>query len=97
MSKLSRDDVLNLAKLARLKLTDDEIKQYQSELSEVLVYVEQLQKVKTSDLKPTNQVSGLKNVMRPDEIKSYGYKPIDLLKNVPKVKDNQIQVNRMIY
>jgi aspartyl-tRNA(Asn)/glutamyl-tRNA(Gln) amidotransferase subunit C len=96
MAKLTRDDVLKLAQLARLDLTDDEVEEYSRELSEVLQYVEQLGDVDVSGLKPTNQVTGLTNVTRDDEVKSYGYEPMDLLKNVPAVEDSQIKVKRMI-
>ena len=96
MADLSRDDVLKLARLARLSLTDDEITAFTSELAEILHYVEQLDKVDTSSLEPTSQVTGLVNVMRPDTEKSYGYEPRELLKNVPKTENNQIKVNRMI-
>jgi aspartyl-tRNA(Asn)/glutamyl-tRNA(Gln) amidotransferase subunit C len=96
MAKLTRDDVLKLAKLARLDLSEDEIGEYSQELSAILDYVEQLQTVDVTGLKPTNQVSGLVNVMRDDEPRSYGYQPAELLKNVPKVENNQLKVKRMI-
>ena len=96
MAKLTRDDVLKLAQLARLDLSEDEIKEFGSELSEILQYVEQLQEVDVDELKPTNQVTGLTNVMRDDEIRDYGYAAAELLKNVPQVKDNQLKVKRMI-
>jgi len=96
MAKLTREDVLKLAQLARLDLSEDEIEKYRAELSDILQYVEQLQSVDTAGLKPTNQVTGLTNVMRPDEIRDYGYQPDDLLKNVPRVKDHQIQVKRIL-
>jgi len=96
MAKLTREDVLKLARLARLELSDDEIENYREELSEILQYVEQLQDVDVNGLKPTNQVTGLTNVTREDEVRDYGYDTEDLLKNVPKVKDHQIQVKRML-
>jgi len=96
MADLSRDDVLKLASLARISLTDDEVDEFSSELSAILQYVEQLANVDVDGLKPTNQVTGLTNVMRDDEVKDYGYAAADLLKNVPNVKDNQLQVKRMI-
>jgi len=96
MAKLTREDVLKLARLARLELSDDEIESYREELSEILQYVEQLQDVDVNGLKPTNQVTGLTNVTREDEVRDYGYDTEDLLKNVPKVKDHQIQVKRML-
>ena len=96
MSKLTREDVLKLAQLTHLELSDAEVEEFRGELSEILTYVEQLQSVNVAGLKPTNQVSGLVNVMRSDQVKDYGYKPGDLLKNVPKVKDDQIVAERMI-
>jgi len=96
MADLSRDDILKLASLARISLSDDEVEEFSSELSAILKYVEQLSDVEVSGLQPTNQVTGLTNVMREDEVIDYGYQPADLLKNVPRVKDNQLQVKRMI-
>ncbi|HVV67362.1 MAG TPA: Asp-tRNA(Asn)/Glu-tRNA(Gln) amidotransferase subunit GatC [Candidatus Saccharimonadales bacterium] len=96
MAKLTREDVLKLARLARLELSDEEIEEFQGELSEILQYVEQLQSVDIGGLEPTNQVTGLTNVTRSDETKDYGYKAEKLLENVPAVKDNQIKVKRMI-
>jgi aspartyl-tRNA(Asn)/glutamyl-tRNA(Gln) amidotransferase subunit C len=96
MAKLTRDDVLKLAQLARLELTDEEVEEFSRELSEILQYVEQLGGVDVSGLKPTNQVTGLTNVTRDDEVKDYGYEPLELLKNVPAVENNQIKVKRML-
>ena len=59
-------------------------------------YVEQLQKVEAKGLDPTFQVTGLKNVSRPDKIEDYGVSSADLLKNVPKVKNGQIKVKRIL-
>lgn len=96
MAKLTRDDVLHLAALARISLSDDEVTEFEGELSEILQYVEMLSNVDVAGLKPTNQVTGLTNVMRADEVKDYGYEPGELLKNVPQVADNQLKVKRMI-
>lgn len=96
MSILTREDVLKLARLARLDLTDDEIERYQAELSSILQYVEQLQSVDITDLKPTNQVTGLTNVMRDDAVRDYGYSPDDLSQNVPSTQSRLIKVKRMI-
>lgn len=96
MSNLTREDILKLARLARLDLTDDEITEFSAELSEILQYVEQLQSIDVAGLKPTNQVTGLTNVTRADQTIDYGYSPADLLKGVPHVKEDQIQVKRMV-
>ena len=96
MSKLSRDDVLKLAALSRLKLSDEEVERLRGELSEILNYVEMLDEVDVSGLEPTYQVTGLENVWRADEAKNYGYKTEDLLKNAPEVQDNQFKVKRVL-
>ena len=96
MAKLTREDVLKLARLARLDLSDDEVTEFTAELSEILQYVEQLQAVDVSGLEPTNQVTGLTNVMREDKVKNYGYEPAELLKNVLTIQDGQIKVKRMV-
>ena len=96
MAQLTRDDILKLARLARLDLSEAEISEYSSELSEILQYVEMLQQVDVSGLAPTNQVTGLTNVTRSDEIVDYGYQVSDLLKNVPSVENDHIKVKRML-
>ena len=96
MAKLTREDVFKLASLARISLTDEEVDRYATELSEILQYVEQLSSVDVEGLEPTNQVGGLTNVTRPDEIIDYGYEPKDLLVNGPAVQTDQIKVKRMI-
>ena len=96
MGKLTREDVLKLARLAKLELTDGEVEKFRGEISEILAYVEQLQKVEVDDLEPTYQVTGLKNVTRKDEVKDYKTTPKDLLKNVPAAQDNQIKVKRVL-
>jgi len=96
MAKLTREDVLKLAQLARLDLTDAEVEEFAGELSEILQYVEQLGSVDVKGLKPTQQITGLTNVTRDDEIRDYGYEPKDLLENVPETKDNLLKAKRMI-
>jgi aspartyl-tRNA(Asn)/glutamyl-tRNA(Gln) amidotransferase subunit C len=96
MADLTREDVLKLARLARLTITDEEVEKYRAELSEILKYVEQLQGADVEGLEPTNQVTGLKNVMREDEIVDYGVTPDDLLAIAPAKEGRHVKVKRMI-
>lgn len=96
MANLSRDDVLKLARLARLRLSQEEVEQFQKEISSILGYVEKLQSADVTGLEPTVQVSGQKNVMREDVIKSYKATPQDLLAVAPAVEDNHIKVKRVL-
>jgi aspartyl-tRNA(Asn)/glutamyl-tRNA(Gln) amidotransferase subunit C len=95
MAHLSKDDILKLAALCKLQLTEEQITKFQSELESILGYVEQLQSVDVSGLEPTNQVSGLTNVTRPDEIVEYAPKD-ELLKNLPQREADLIKVNRVL-
>lgn len=96
MTDLTREDVLKLARLARLSLTDEEAEAFRAELSEVLRYVAMLDDVDVTGLAPTSQVTGLKNVMRDDAVIDYGISPADLLKLAPKTQDAHIKVKRMV-
>lgn len=64
--KLSADDVLHIAKLAKLELTGSEIKKFQGQLSAVISYISELDEVDTKNVLPTSQTTGLTNVTRKD-------------------------------
>ena len=96
MADLTRDDILKLARLSRLKLSDEEVAEFQKEISEILGYVKMLDKADTAGLKPTYQVTGLTNATRPDVIVDYGASQEELLKNVPAKDKNYIKVKRML-
>ena len=96
MSKLTREQVLKLALLSRLSLNEEEIAKYQEELSSILTYIERLESVDVSGLTPSYQVTGLKNVMREDEVAVQAASPEDLLKHVPHTSSRYIKVKRMI-
>lgn len=96
MVKIARDDILKLAKLARLRLSSEEVKKFQSEIGDILGYVEKLNDVDTKGLKPTYQVTGLANVARPDVVKDYGMTQLELLKNAPATEKAYVKVKRMI-
>lgn len=96
MSEISRADILKLAKLTKLQLSEAEIEEFKKELSEILKYVEKLQNVDVKGLSPTYQVTGLANVMRSDKLVDYGYDPEAMLKNASATEEDQLKVRRMI-
>lgn len=96
MANLSKEDVLKLARLSRLHLTDEEITQFGDEIGAILKYVEQLQDVDLGGLEPMYQVTGLADVVRPDTVRNYGVPPKDLLKNAPATEAGLIKVKRML-
>ena len=67
-TKLTKEEIEKVAKLANLDLTEEEIKKFTSQLSEVVGYnVSELAKVKTERIEPVTNITGLKNVLRTDE------------------------------
>lgn len=65
--KLTKDQVKHIAKLASLPINDEEIVQLEDQLSETLKFVENLNEISTENIEPTHSVTGLSNVLRPDE------------------------------
>lgn len=96
MSKITVEEVLKLAKLSHLHLTDEEAEKYAKEIESILEYVEQLQSIDTYGLEPTYQVTGLTNVEREDVIGSYGATPKELLAITPETDGDYIKVKRVL-
>lgn len=65
-SSISRQTILNLARLAHLELTSEEVASYQRELGAILEFVNQLERADTSGCQPLHQVGGLTNRWRAD-------------------------------
>ena len=65
---ITKNDVIKIAELAKLKLTEDEISKYEKELSEFFEHAKALEEVDTEWVEPLYQVWWLQNVMRKDEI-----------------------------
>ncbi len=66
--KLSKEEVRKIAALAKLTLSEQEEKKFQTQLSDVLSYIDKLNEVDTSKVKPTSQVTGLENVFKQDSV-----------------------------
>ena len=64
--KLTKEEILHIAKLANLSLSDDEIERYSTQLSEILKYVEKLGEVNTENVEPMTHTIDAKNVMFDD-------------------------------
>ncbi len=95
--KLKRSEIEHIAKLARLSLTEKELKIYGSQLSDVLNYINQLQEVDTTDVEPTAQVTGMENVWREDLAEEWDKKELEAaLNQAPEFEDRQVKVKRIL-
>jgi aspartyl-tRNA(Asn)/glutamyl-tRNA(Gln) amidotransferase subunit C len=64
---IDREQVLHVARLARLELSEDEVERMSSELSTILEHVERISELDLDGVEPTSHVVELENVLRPDE------------------------------
>lgn len=64
---IERDQVLHVAKLARLRLSEEEIERMTGELSGILEHVDRIGELDLDEVPPTEHVIALENVLRPDE------------------------------
>ena len=64
---IDRDQVLHVARLARLRLSDEELERMPAELSNILEHVERMNKLDLDGVEPTSHVVELQNVLREDE------------------------------
>ena len=93
--KLSREEVLHIARLARVALTDEEITRFSEQLSNLLENFEVLQQVDTTDVPPTAQSVDLQSVMRGDEVKP-SLPPEDILANAPRQESDCFKVRAVL-
>jgi len=63
---IEREQVLHVAKLSRLKLSDDEVGRLEGELSSILDHVDRLAEIDIEGVEPTSHVVPLENVLRDD-------------------------------
>ena len=64
---LSKEEVKHVARLARIKLTEEELREMQEELVKILDYIEKLKELDVENLEPTTHSVLLKNVFREDK------------------------------
>ena len=95
MSKILKKDVEYVAKLARLKLSETEKEAHAEQLNKILGYMDKLNQLDTTHIKPTSHVVEMRNVFREDIVKPS--LPVDnALQNAPDKKDNFFRVPKVI-
>ena len=88
-------DVEHIAKLAKLEFTEEEKEKFTHQLNQILEYVEQMNKLDTSQVEPLSHVIELSNVFRTDEVKQ-SIPTEEALKNAPSKTDQFFKVPKVI-
>ena len=92
---LTREEVLNVAKLARLKFTPEEIEKFQVELNDILGYIDMLDEINTDEVKPLIQVNNTVNNLREDKVRE-SLSVEKALSNAPDSGDGAIVVPKVV-
>jgi len=88
---ISREQVLHVAELARLALTDDEVERLREQLNAILEAVSKVSELDLSDVEPTSHPLDLVNVWREDEPRPS--LPLEVaLRNAPSDEDGHFRV-----
>ncbi|MFC1942856.1 Asp-tRNA(Asn)/Glu-tRNA(Gln) amidotransferase subunit GatC [Chloroflexota bacterium] len=93
--KLSREEVLNIGRLARVGLSESEINRLSEQLSNLLENFEELQQVDTTGVAPTAQSIDLQSVMRDDEI-TPSLSQDEVLANAPRREGDCFRVRAVL-
>jgi aspartyl-tRNA(Asn)/glutamyl-tRNA(Gln) amidotransferase subunit C len=93
--KISREEVLHIARLARVALTEAEIDRYSEQLSNLLDHFEVLQQVDTTGIPPTAQSIDLRSVMREDAVRP-SLPPDDVMANAPHREEDSFRVKPVL-
>jgi aspartyl-tRNA(Asn)/glutamyl-tRNA(Gln) amidotransferase subunit C len=96
MSEISKEQVEQIAILARLELSEAEEAKFQKELSNILEYVDTIQKADVTGVEPTQNVTGLMSVHRKDEKIPSKLTRDEILSNAPEKKDGYIKVKSVL-
>lgn len=90
-------NVRDVARLARIRLTDDEAKEYQGQLDQILKYVEQLERLDVSGIEPTAHAEDIHNVVREDVARDdHRLSREDALHNAPETAHDQIKMPKVV-
>lgn len=90
-TRLTRQDVANVAELARLELTEEELELYTDQLAEVLDHAADIAALDLAGVAPTAHAMALTNVFRPDEVRP-GLDRDEALAQAPSVEDHRFKV-----
>jgi aspartyl-tRNA(Asn)/glutamyl-tRNA(Gln) amidotransferase subunit C len=95
MSAISRDEVANLARLARISMSDAELDHLASELDVILGAVARVQEVASNDIPATSHPLDVSNVVREDEVLP-SLSPEEALSGAPAKDDQRFKVPQIL-
>ncbi len=92
---ISRDEIEKIANLACIKLSEDEKELYQNEVSKILTWIHQLEKLNTDHVEPVYNIASHNQPLRPDTINQTNNSE-QIFSNAPSEKYNYYVVPKVI-
>lgn len=92
---LTRDEVLHIARLARVGLSEDDVARFQEQLSEILDHFDVLRQVDTESVPPTSHTLDLHDVGSPDDVRD-SFPRKDILANAPLPEEGFFRVRAIL-
>ena len=96
MSGLKREDILNIATLARLEIPDSNLEKFAREFNDILGYVEKLNQLNTKGIEPTSQVVATQGTPFRSDTPHPSFSKEEVVQNAPEKQDEFFKVPRMI-
>ena len=93
---ITREDVLHLAKLSNISLSEEQIEPLKKDLDNIVGYISQLDELDTEGVEPTYQCFDMQNVWREDVIEDFEANREDLLNLTVESEDYQIKVAKVL-
>lgn len=93
--KISKEELLHIAKLSDLKIEDEKIENYLSNLEDILNFANIVNKADTSELEETIGTNESYNVFRKDEVKIFKNHDL-LMKNAPEAEREMFKIPKVI-
>ena len=93
--RITKEEVVHVAKLARLNLDEQAIEVYTKQLGDILTYMDTLNRVDTKDVPPTSHAIFINNAFREDEVKA-SVSVERALANAPQSDDGSFVVPKVI-
>jgi aspartyl-tRNA(Asn)/glutamyl-tRNA(Gln) amidotransferase subunit C len=93
--KITKEEVLYVAHLARLDLDEESIEKFAGQIDEILGYIEKLNRAETKGIKPTSHAISLTNAFRDDEEKKHIDRELALA-NAPEKEDGNFVVPKIV-
>jgi aspartyl-tRNA(Asn)/glutamyl-tRNA(Gln) amidotransferase subunit C len=94
--QITKDLIQHIAKLARIRLDDSQVQKFTQQMGDIVGFIEKLNSVDTTGIPETNQVNGMENVLREDEVENFPrMEELIACSNNP-IENNQIKIKKSI-